>query len=170
MFELVCGPPVLRYPSPKPPSDKNQDKHDASRFRADLAQLICWVLVDRWCSSCLRADRGQNAEAATAAPVVCNLGTGTRQADQTHVIMSGIADKDAKAREAAIDDSPTHSRLSTPPNCAHCVFSRHIVSSLEHRSMSVATPASLPHSFAISNLERCPRWRSVTILNVVAKD
>jgi Group II intron, maturase-specific domain len=46
----------------KPPSDKNQDEHDASRFRADLAQLICRFFVDRRCSSCLWAGRGGTPE------------------------------------------------------------------------------------------------------------
>ena len=78
----------------KPLSDKNQDKHDASRFRADLAQLISRVFVDRRCSSCLLVDRGQNGGAAAVAPVVSNSGAGSSQADrsQSDVIMSGIVD------------------------------------------------------------------------------
>jgi hypothetical protein len=78
----------------KPPSDKNQDKQDASRFGVDLAQLISRVFVDRRCSSCLLVDRGQNAGAAAVAPVVCNSGAGRCQADrsQSDVIMSDIVD------------------------------------------------------------------------------
>ena len=78
----------------KPLSDKNQDKQNASRLRADLAQLISRVFVDRRCSSSLLAGRGQNAGAAAVAPVVSNSGAGGSQADrsQSDVIMSGIVD------------------------------------------------------------------------------
>jgi hypothetical protein len=78
----------------QPPSDKNQDKQNASRFPADLAQSISRVFVDRRCSSCLLAGRGQNAGAAAVAPVVSNSGAGRSQADRSpsDVIMSGIVD------------------------------------------------------------------------------
>ena len=73
---------------------QNQDKQNASRFRADLAQLISGVFVDRRCSSCLLAGRGQNAGAAAVAPVINNSGAGRSQADrsQSDVIMSGTVD------------------------------------------------------------------------------
>ena len=89
---LRLAGPALSFA--KPPSEKDQDKHDASSFRVDLAQLICRVFVDRRCSSCLLAGRGQNAGAAAAAPVVCNSGAARRQAGQSQsdVIMSGIVD------------------------------------------------------------------------------
>src|SRR5215471_1540074 len=89
---LRLAGPALSFA--KPPSDKNQDKQNASRFRADLAQLIPRVFVDRRCSSSLLAGRGQNAGAAAVAPVVSNLGAGRSQADrsQSDVIMSGIVD------------------------------------------------------------------------------
>ncbi len=85
---LRLAGPALSFA--KPPSDKNQDKQNASRFRADLAQLISRVFVDRRCSSCLLAGRGQNAGAAAVAPVASNSGAGRNQADrsQSDVIMS----------------------------------------------------------------------------------
>jgi hypothetical protein len=79
---LRLSRPALSFA--KPPSDKNQDKQNASRFRADLAQLIPRVLVDRRCSSSLLAGRGQNAGAAAVAPVVSNLGAGRSQADRSN--------------------------------------------------------------------------------------
>jgi len=88
---LRLAGPALSFA--EPPSDKNQDKQNTSRFRADLAQLISRVFVDRRCSSCLLAGR-QNAGAAAVAPVVSNSGAGRSQADrsQSDVIMSGIVD------------------------------------------------------------------------------
>ena len=89
---LRLAGPALSFA--KPPSDKNQAKQDASRFSADLTQLICRVFVERGCSSCLVVDRGQNAGASAVAPIVSNSGAGKSQADrsQSDVIMSGIAD------------------------------------------------------------------------------
>jgi len=43
-------------------ADKNQDEHDASRFRVDLAQLICRFFVERRRSSCLLAGPGRTLE------------------------------------------------------------------------------------------------------------
>ena len=90
---VVCAAdPALSFA--KPPSDKDQDKRNASRLRADLAQLISRVFVDRRCSSCLLAGRGQNAGASAVAPVVSNSSVARSQADrsQSDVIMSGIVD------------------------------------------------------------------------------
>jgi hypothetical protein len=89
---LRLAGPALSFA--KPPSDKNQAKQDASRFSADLTQLICRVFVERGCSSCLVVDRGQNAGASAVAPIVSNSGAGkSRQTGpRSDVIMSGIAD------------------------------------------------------------------------------
>jgi hypothetical protein len=96
-YQAVGG---LRHAGPalsfaKPPSDNNHDKQNVSRFGADLAQLIFQVFVNRRCSSCLLAGRGQNAAAAAVAPVVSNLGAGRGQADrpQSDITMSDTVDR-----------------------------------------------------------------------------
>jgi hypothetical protein len=76
---LRLASPALSFA--KPPSDKSRDKQNASRFRADLAQLISRVFVDRRRSSFLLVGLGQNVGAAALAPVVSNSGAERGQAD-----------------------------------------------------------------------------------------
>jgi hypothetical protein len=88
---LRLAGPALSFA--RPPSDKDQDKQNASRLRR-FGAVISRVFVNRRCSSCLLAGRGQNAGAAAVAPVVSNSDAGRSQADrsQSDVIMSGIVD------------------------------------------------------------------------------
>jgi hypothetical protein len=91
---IVCASPVLRYPSPS----RHRTKTRTSRTRAGCARIwrswISRVFVNRRCSPCLLAGRGQNAGAVAAAPVVSNSGAGSRHAErfQSEVIVAGIVD------------------------------------------------------------------------------
>jgi hypothetical protein len=66
------------YAFPKQPGQRPAERENASRFRADLAQLIPGLYRPQMQLASL-SRRGQNAGAAAIAPVVSNSGAGRRQ-------------------------------------------------------------------------------------------